>query len=160
MGAAGRTGENILRNILLERKKKQVLLRKVVVNMFADTLQHMFTSKSQHRAVEFFDAKLEFLIDPVALKDMLNSPDINIIDVRDEQSYREGHLPGAINLPKDRWSSFSGLSRSGTNVIYCYSLTCQLSARACKEFAENDYEVKELIGGFEEWKKKDFPVER
>ena len=120
----------------------------------------MFTSTLQHKALEFFEAKLEFIMDPVALKDRLGSSDINIIDVRDEQSYREGHIPGAINLPKERWSSFEGLSHDRTNVIYCYSITCQLSASACREFAENDYEVKELIGGFEEWKKKDFPIER
>jgi rhodanese-related sulfurtransferase len=32
--------------------------------------------------------------------------------------------------------------------------------RVCKEFAENDYPVMKLVGGFEEWKKGKYPVER
>lgn len=120
----------------------------------------MLTNVSTQKAAEFFETRLEFTIDPVRLKEILDSGgDVNIVDVREEEDYRQGHIPGAINLPKERWESFEGLSRDRTNVVYCYSITCQLSTKACKEFAENDYPVMELIGGFDDWKGKDYPIE-
>jgi rhodanese-related sulfurtransferase len=31
--------------------------------------------------------------------------DIAVIDVREADDYRKGHVPGAINLPHDKWGS-------------------------------------------------------
>lgn len=115
---------------------------------------------SPHRALEYFETKLEFMIDPLPLKDAIEKGEVNVIDVRDEKEFRKGHIPTAINLPKDRWHSFEGLTHDKPNVVYCYSLSCMLSARACREFAQNDYPVMELIGGFDEWKAKNLPTER
>jgi rhodanese-related sulfurtransferase len=120
----------------------------------------MLTVTSPHKAIEYFENKLEFTIDPIGLNEAIKNGEVNIIDVRDEKEFRKGHLPTAINLPKERWSTFEGLTHDRTNVVYCYSLTCYLSARACREFAQNDYPVMELVGGFEEWKKKELPIEK
>jgi rhodanese-related sulfurtransferase len=115
---------------------------------------------SPNKAMEYFDAKLDFTIDPNGLNHLIEKHEqLNIIDVRDEETFRKGHLPGAINLPKDRWQSFEGLTHDKTNVIYCYSITCMLATRACREFAENGYPVMELIGGFEEWQRSKMQVE-
>lgn len=35
-----------------------------------------------------------------------------------------GHIPGAINLPRDRWHTLDGLRKDKTNVLYCYSQVC------------------------------------
>lgn len=35
-----------------------------------------------------------------------------------------GHIPGAINLPRDRWHTLDGLRKDQTNVLYCYSQVC------------------------------------
>lgn len=120
----------------------------------------MITSVSTQKALDYFESKLEFTIDPVRLRDELKNGNLNIIDVRDEDSFRKGHIPGAINLPESKWHTFNGLKRDKTNVVYCYSITCQLATRACKEFSENDYPVMELFGGYEEWRNKDYPIER
>jgi rhodanese-related sulfurtransferase len=120
----------------------------------------MITSISTQKALEYFEAKLEFTIDPVRLREEMKSGNLNIVDVREESDYKKGHIPGAINLPKDKWNTYEGLSRNKTNVVYCYSITCQLAPGACKEFAENDYPVMELFGGYNEWRNFDFPIER
>ena len=110
------------------------------------------TLVSTKRALEFFEAKMEFTTGPVELKGMMERDEnINIIDVRLPEDYAKGHIPGAINLPKDNWDIFSGLSRDRTNIIYCYSQVCHLAAAAARYFAEHDYPVMELEGGFEEW---------
>ncbi len=115
---------------------------------------------SPHKALEYFETRLEFFIDPFGLNELIKKGEVNIIDVRAEKDYKQGHIPGAVNLPKNRWQIYEGLSRSKPNVVYCYSVTCLLAARACREFAENDYPVMELLGGFEEWKRNNMPVEK
>jgi rhodanese-related sulfurtransferase len=120
----------------------------------------MITLTDTHKAVEYFEAKLEFTTGPIELNSMIDGGEsINIIDVRREQDFRKGHIPGAINLPSDRWGSFDGLSRDRTNIVYCYHQQCHLSVNACKFFAEQGYPVRELEGGFETWKQHKLPVE-
>ncbi len=121
----------------------------------------MITTLDTRRAVEYFDAKLEFTTGPAELHSMIERGEhVNIIDVRNEEDYRKGHIPGAINVPKERWDSFENLSRDRTNVVYCYSQQCHLAANACKLFAERGFPVMELEGGFNAWKEYGFKVER
>ncbi|MHC4543721.1 MAG: rhodanese-like domain-containing protein [Planctomycetota bacterium] len=43
-------------------------------------------------------------------------------------------------------------------MIYCYSGVCHMAASAALHFAGYGYPVMELDGGFEEWKKHEFPI--
>ncbi|MFQ6036028.1 MAG: rhodanese-like domain-containing protein [Sedimentisphaerales bacterium] len=116
---------------------------------------------SAQKAVEFFEAKLNFTTGPVELNELLKSDEnINIIDVRKSEDYEKGHIPGAISLPEEQWTTFSGLSKDRVNVVYCYSHVCLLAARAAKYFAEHDFPVMELQGGFEAWQQHNLPVEK
>ncbi len=112
------------------------------------------------KASKFFQAKVEFTTGPAELNEMIKGKEMmNIIDVRRPEDYEQGRIPGAINLPKERWQTFSGLSKDRKNIIYCYSEVCHLAACAALQFAEHGYPVVELEGGFETWKQNDFPVE-
>ncbi|MHC4265442.1 MAG: rhodanese-like domain-containing protein [Planctomycetota bacterium] len=113
-----------------------------------------------HRAVEYFKAKMEFTAGPVELKHMLIiGEEINIIDVRYPEDYSIGHIPSSINLSKDDWETFDGLSPDKINIFYCYSGVCHLAAEAAVFFASHGYPVMELDGGFEQWKRHGFPIE-
>ena len=66
------------------------------------------TLVSTKKALEFFEAKMEFTTGPVELKDMMGKDEnINIIDVRLPEDFAKGHIPGALNLSKNNWDSFS-----------------------------------------------------
>jgi rhodanese-related sulfurtransferase len=112
------------------------------------------------RAKEFFEAKMAFTTGPVELERMMKAGEVNIVDVRAAEDYAEGHIPGAINLPKDRWSTLSGLRKDKTNVLYCYSMVCHLAATAAVEFSGKGYPVMELDGGWRWWKEDGFDVEK
>jgi rhodanese-related sulfurtransferase len=112
------------------------------------------------RAKEFFEAKMAFTTGPVELERMMKAGEVNIVDVRAAEDYAEGHIPGAINLPKDRWSTLSGLRKDKTNVLYCYSMVCHLAATAAVEFSGKGYSVMELDGGWRWWKEDGFDVEK
>ncbi|HWY78402.1 MAG TPA: rhodanese-like domain-containing protein [Verrucomicrobiae bacterium] len=113
------------------------------------------------KARDYFENKLSFTIGPVELDHMLKAHEnINLIDVRAEEDYRKGHIPGAINLPRDKWDTLEGLSKEKSNIVYCYSMVCHLAATAAHEFASKGYPMMELEGGFDEWKEHGLEVEK
>lgn len=113
------------------------------------------------KAREYFEDKMAFTTGPVELDRMLKQhEDVNVIDVRAEEDYAQGHIPGAISLPKEKWETFEGLSKDKANILYCYSLVCHLAATAACEFAAQSFPVMELEGGFEEWKEYGLDVEK
>jgi rhodanese-related sulfurtransferase len=120
----------------------------------------MLTLVNPRKAKKFFEAKMDFTTGPVELDKLLKRREnITVIDVRALDDFAKGHIPGGINLPEDRWSSFMGLSKDRVNVIYCYSEVCHLAASAARYFAEHGYPVMELEGGFEDWQKHNLPIE-
>lgn len=113
------------------------------------------------KAKAYFQAKMAFTTGPVELERMMQQGEaINVVDVRAEEDYAEGHIPGAINLPKDQWRTFKGLRKDKINVLYCYSHVCHLAAAAAVEFAEKGYPVMEMDGGFRVWKEGEFDIEK
>jgi rhodanese-related sulfurtransferase len=113
------------------------------------------------KAKAFFEDKMAFTTGPVELERMLKSGQngINVVDVREAEDYAKGHIPGAKNLPRDKWNTFEGLQRDKTNVVYCYTHVCHLGAAACVEFAGHGFPVMELEGGFEVWKENGLDIE-
>jgi len=115
---------------------------------------------SPKKAKKFFEAKMNFTTGPIELNEMIkNAENINIIDIRAHEDYALGHVPGSINLPKEKWEIGSGLAIDKVNIFYCYSEVCHLAAAAGREFAERGFSVMELEGGFEEWKRCEMPIE-
>ncbi len=113
------------------------------------------------RAKAYFEDKLAFTTGPVEMERMISSGNnVIVVDVREAEDFARGHIPGAINLPKEKWDDPDGLSRDKTNVVYCYTQTCHLAASACVVFAGKGYPVMELEGGFAAWKANDMQIER
>src|SRR5437764_14313000 len=111
-------------------------------------------------ALGHFEHKVAFTTGPVELNRAIQHGEVNVVDVRRESDYRAGHVPGAVNLPEDRWHTFDGLAKDRPNVLMCYSIVCHLAAHAAVEFARAGYPVMELDGGWKEWQRHDLPIER
>ena len=111
------------------------------------------------RAKEYFEHKLSFTTGPVELARNLKQGDIAVIDFREAEDYLKGHIPGAVNLPHDRWATLEGLRKDALNVLYCYTQQCHLAATAAVEFAAKGYSVMELDGGFETWNENEMEIE-
>jgi len=120
----------------------------------------MKTIVSPSKAAEYFQSKLDFTTGPVELQQMMKNNEVQVIDVRAPEDFAQGHIPGAVNLPKTKWSTLAGLAHDKLNVVYCYSQVCHLAAKACKHFADNDYPVMELEGGFDGWSHYKMPIEK
>ncbi len=113
------------------------------------------------KAKRYFARKLAFTTGPVELSHWLKErKDVKVVDVRDAKSYAKGHIPGAVNLPKEKWHKLAALDKNKANVVYCYSQVCHLAAYAGLHFASAGYPVVELEGGFDTWKACKLPTEK
>ncbi len=117
--------------------------------------------KESIAAVHHFENKLAFEMGPFELNHALElkSP-MQIIDLRMPEMYAEGHIPGSLNIDYEGLEKhLSKLSKDKPTVVYCYSIVCQLSAKAALLLAKKGYPVRELIGGWESWVKMKLPVD-
>ena len=90
--------------------------------------------------------------------------DFKLVETLPPEQFREGHLPGAINLPLDQVSTLAPklLPDKQTEVItYCASRTCHASADAARELIKLGYtNVRHYAGGKADWTFAGLPIER
>ena len=103
-------------------------------------------------ATDYFEEKLAFTLGPVELKNMLEKPNVKLIDVRSKEDYDIDHIPKAISIPKAELKErLSELSKEDVNIVYCYNQQCHLAAAAALNLAQNGYPTMELEGGYNVW---------
>ncbi|WP_336212012.1 rhodanese-like domain-containing protein [Nonomuraea sp. LPB2021202275-12-8] len=114
-------------------------------------------------AVAHFSARLSFETDvsDVAADLEATAPEVIVVDSRSEESWNQGHIPGATHLPTSRIAdeALAAIPKHLTVVTYCWGPGCNGATRAALEFARLGYRVKEMLGGFEYWAREGFPVE-
>ena len=100
-------------------------------------------------------------VDPVRARELIESGDPLIVDVREQDEWDEGHVPGAIHIPRGHLESrieAAATDRSQPILLYCSG--GNRSAFAAKTLQELGYdEPVSLAGGFTDWKRNGFPVE-
>lgn len=119
-------------------------------------------------AFRYFETELNFTTGPgTARKVSEGKLEGVIVDLRKKEHFDKGHVPGAINLPFDKYDGFEGeqtdfpgLSKDKINYLYCYELLCNLSQKAGKKFASLGYPVKEIRGGFKSYEEHSYPIEK
>ena len=86
--------------------------------------------------------KLTFITIERLLEMNANDEKFTLVDVLSEESYKDGHIPGAINIPLGNLESLAEryLDRKDTIVVYCGSYSCQASTKATKKLLEMGYE--------------------
>ncbi len=83
-----------------------------------------------------------------------------ILDVRGEESYRRGHIPGALNVPSGRVTGeVADALPEGLLVVYCWGPGCNGAQKAGAALTAHGRQVKEMLGGFEYWIREGRPVE-
>ena len=125
--------------------------------------------QDSEKAAQYFQDELNYKTNAYGVKQAIDNKatDITIVDVRLAKDFAKGHIPGAINLPYDQYTTFEGtepefpgLRKDGYNYVYCYTADCNLAQKAARKFALLGYPVKEVVGGFAAWRDHKYPVER
>src|SRR5215213_7422093 len=101
-------------------------------------------------------------MEPVAfaeLADRVESGLVTVLDVRPEDEFSHGHLPGAVNIPLAQLPArLSELPKAGEIVAYCRGPWCVLAFEAVALLRQSGRTAHRLDGGLPEWKLAGQPV--
>jgi rhodanese-related sulfurtransferase len=102
-------------------------------------------------------------LEPVSRDDLvarLHEDLVTVLDVRPEDEFALGHLPGALNIPFAELERRLGELPPNREVIaYCRGPYCVLSFEAVAALRARGYRIRRLEDGYPEWKAAGLPVE-
>jgi ArsR family transcriptional regulator len=85
---------------------------------------------------------------------------VTVLDVRPEDEFALGHLPGALNIPLGKLEQRLGELPADREIIaYCRGPYCILSFEAVAALRSQGYRVRRLEDGYPEWKAAGLPIE-
>ena len=101
-------------------------------------------------------------LEPVSRETLLTRLDDGstlLLDVRPEDEFALGHLPGALNIPLADLERRLGELPKGVQIVaYCRGPYCVLSFEAVAALRARGYDIRRLEDGFPEWKAAGLPL--
>lgn len=89
----------------------------------------------------------------------LETGDVTLIDVRPEEEYAAGHIPGAISVPVEELAARIGSLPAGKTIVaYCRGAYCVLAHEAVRALTAEGLEAVRLADGMLEWRLAELPV--
>jgi rhodanese-related sulfurtransferase len=99
-------------------------------------------------------------VDAAELMERLNDGSVIVLDVRPEEEYRAGHIPGALSVPVDALeAALQTLPRDREIVAYCRGPYCVFSDEAVALLGSRGFRARRLRQGLPDWRAGGFPVE-
>ena len=100
-------------------------------------------------------------IDATHARERIESGEPVVVDVREQDEWDEGHIPGAVHVPRGHLESrIERLAPDAARPVVVYCSQGNRSVFAAKTLEELGYEdVVSLAGGFTDWKRNGFPVQ-
>ena len=94
------------------------------------------------------------------LMERINDRNLVVLDVRPEEEYRAGHIPGALSVPLDALeAALQTLPKDKEIVAYCRGPYCVFSDEAARFLSARGYRARRLAEGFPDWRAAGLPVE-
>lgn len=110
----------------------------------------------------FYEQKLQYEVDSWDLNDALSKgKKVVAIDARSAEAYNNEHIPGAVNIPHRTMNleNTAHLDKSVLYVTYCDGIGCNASTKGALNMVKLGFQVKELMGGIDWWKRDGYPTE-
>ncbi|MDF2683931.1 MAG: ArsR family transcriptional regulator [Brevibacillus sp.] len=96
-------------------------------------------------------------MEPIALEELLKRmerKEVVLLDVRPEDEYATGHIPGAISIPMEELEKhLASLPMDKEIVAYCRGPYCLMSAQAVEIMKSKGIKASRLEEGVHEWKR-------
>ena len=108
-------------------------------------------------------AKIKFLTLDGLLEMQTNNEKFKLVEVLSEDSFKQGHIPKAINIPVDQLEKVSKnkLKKTDKIVVYCASYTCHASTNAAKILLNMGFKnVLDFKGSKKTWVDAGFDLEK
>ena len=101
-------------------------------------------------------------MEPVSRKELarrLKDGTVMVLDVRPEDEFAAGHLPGAVNVPlRELARRLRNLPKNREIVAYCRGAYCVFAFEAVALLRKHGFKSRRLEDGFPEWRAAGFPV--
>jgi len=101
-------------------------------------------------------------LEPVSREELLERSrlgSVTILDVRPQDEFALGHLPGALNIPlRDLEARLGEMDPRQEIVAYCRGPYCVLSYEAVAALRSRGFKIRRLEDGLPEWRAAGFPV--
>jgi rhodanese-related sulfurtransferase len=98
-------------------------------------------------------------ISPLEATQLINHQDAVVVDIRNTEAYRSGHIIGAISLPlSDLEKQYKKLEKYMTKPLIIICATGLESPRAANFLIKNGYNALVHSGGMRAWKEADMPT--
>jgi rhodanese-related sulfurtransferase/DNA-binding transcriptional ArsR family regulator len=114
------------------------------------------------RVVETYLADRDALeaVDVMELMERLSDGSVVVLDVRPEEEYRAGHIPGARSVPVEKLEAYlEKIPKNREVVAYCRGPYCVFSDEAVALLSSRGYRAKRLAEGLPDWRAAGMPVE-
>lgn len=109
-----------------------------------------------------YSARLAFETDCADVQAAMEAGTVDfvLLDVRGPQRYAEGHVPGALDLPRGKMTErrMADWPDGTLFVVYCAGPHCNGADRAALHLAGLGQPVKVMIGGMTGWADEGFAV--
>lgn len=99
-------------------------------------------------------AKVKFITIEDLLERMTNNKKFKLVEVLPEDAFKEGHIPGAINMPLEKIGDLAPklLKKTDTIITYCASYHCSASTKAAEALLDMGYKnTLDFKGGKKLW---------
>jgi rhodanese-related sulfurtransferase len=97
-------------------------------------------------------------LSPDKVRELLAAGHANAVDVRDEEGWKSGRLPGALHIPADEVASrLEELPEEGQIIVACEK--GDRSAEVAEELRERGFDAVIVEGGMEAWNRARLPVQ-
>jgi len=110
---------------------------------------------------DYFEARDQ--LEPVTREELLARTDdgsVLIVDVRPEEEYEAGHIPGAVSIPLKQLEERLAILPSDAEIVaYCRGPYCVLAPQALQLLRQHGYQARRLQDGLPEWRRAGLSVE-
>lgn len=101
-------------------------------------------------------------LEPVTLPELrrrLRQGDVTVIDVRPEQEFRAGHIPGALSIPvAELKGRLAEIPKKREVVAYCRGPYCVYSVEAVELLRKHGFRARRARAGLADWRASRLPV--
>lgn len=85
---------------------------------------------------------------------------VTVLDVRPAEEFRQGHVPGAQNVPLNHLKRvLARLDRNSEVIAYCRGPYCVLAFEAVAQLRAAGFKARRLQDGFPEWRAAGLPIQ-
>ncbi len=112
--------------------------------------------------IQYYEDKLAYEMDSADLFSSLNQGEnVVVVDTRSKEVYEKEHIPDSISFPHRDMNNetVKVLDKTKVYVCYCDGIGCNGSTKGALNLVKLGFQVKELIGGLDWWKRDGYATD-